>query len=521
MTTDTPYLPLTSDAIESLLLLPSSDSKAILSTLPQDQQRAILQQLSKTVTPEMAKADPVAFRRLITIDCDGEERSFASVIDPWQLEDFEAMDPAWRRVAGHQADVKHQYSWQGRPRGHSKTTDIAVMVSFALFASEKKIDGVVGAGSKHQAGFVRDGIDKLCRLNPWLAEVIEVQNYRVMNRLTGSTLQILAADEGTNYGALVDFIICDELTHWKNRGLWDALFSAAAKKKNCLVVVITNAGNSMGTGWQWSQREMARKSFDGGGTWYFNELDGPHASWIDDAALVHQRLSLTPSQYARLWLNQWTRGGGDAFDLALVDAAITLEGPTPHKRDDWHPFIGGLDLGINHDHTGFVVLGIDVDAGRLKLAKAQAWRPEDFGGTIDLEFVEREILKAQNLYGLMGVYYDPTEATYLSQRLEKQGVNMVPVRFTTTCCNMMAERMLRSFRGQIIDLYPDDVLIRDLGKLNIVEKKYGVKLEGPRDDEGHCDVATAFMIVNGIGIEFLDEMHAAPLSGAERVGAMV
>lgn len=455
----------------------------------------------------MAKSDPEYFRRLIQIDCDGESRSFASVIDPWQLADFEAMDPAWRRVAGHGPEIQAKYSWQGRPRGHSKTTDIAVMVSYALFASKKRIDGVVGAGSKYQAGFVRDGIDRLCRLNPWLSEVIQVQNFRIVNRITGSTLQILAADEGTNYGALVDFIICDELTHWKNRGLWDALFSAAAKKPNCLVVVITNAGNNMGDGWQWTARENARESFESGGVWHFNELDGPQASWIDDAMLAHQRVSLPPSQYARLWNNQWTRGGSDMFDMSLVDASINLGGKTRHERHDWAPFIGGLDLGINHDHTGFVVMGIDVDAGRLKLADAVAWRPADFGGTIDLEFVEDQILKAQSRYGLMGVYYDPHQAVYLAQRLEAQGVNMVPVPFTPKCCNLMAERMLHSFRAGIVDIYHDDTLIRDLGKLSIVEKSYGVKLEAPRDEDGHCDVATAFMIANGIGVEYLDEMH--------------
>ncbi|MFO1022601.1 MAG: hypothetical protein U0903_18175 [Planctomycetales bacterium] len=50
--------------------------------------------------------------------------------------------------------------------------------------------------------------------------------------------------------------------------MWHSLLSSAAKKPNCLLVVLTNAG--VGRGWQWQVRENARLSPG----WYFSSLEG-------------------------------------------------------------------------------------------------------------------------------------------------------------------------------------------------------------------------------------------------------
>ena len=106
-------------------------------------------------------ASPAEFRRALIIDTDGGPRPLADVADAWQLKDFAALDDGWRRVAGWNVTGK-QRAYLERPRGHSKTGDLACMVAWVLLASRKRLSGVAAAADRDQAGLLRDAISKLC-----------------------------------------------------------------------------------------------------------------------------------------------------------------------------------------------------------------------------------------------------------------------------------------------------------------------------------------------------------------------
>ena len=194
-------------------------------------------------------SDPAAFRSALRIDTDHGPAPLSSVADDWQTADFTALDPAWRRVAGQSVQGGPSRAYLERPRGHSKTADLAAMATWALLSSQRQLLGLAAAADKDQAKFLRDAIDRLVKMNEWLAPVLKVDTYKVTNRLTGSELTILSSDVGSSYGPTPDFVLCDELTHWGNADLWDSLFSSAAKRKNCLVVIISNAGFGEGESW--------------------------------------------------------------------------------------------------------------------------------------------------------------------------------------------------------------------------------------------------------------------------------
>src|SRR5262249_55571931 len=142
----------------------------------------------------------------------------------------------------------HKRSYLERPRGHSKTTDIAIMASWAIYAARRRISGIVAAGDSDQARLITNAISTLCLLNPPLRQVIEVRRNVVVNRKTGSELAVISSDAATSYGLLPDFIVIDELTHWKDgngEALFHSLISSAAKKANCLLCIISNAGTGM------------------------------------------------------------------------------------------------------------------------------------------------------------------------------------------------------------------------------------------------------------------------------------
>src|SRR5207237_6249036 len=121
-------------------------------------------------------------------DADGAAVPFQP--DPWQEEDFAALDPAWQQLAGFDVEgTPIRRAWQERPRGHSKTADLAVMTAWALAFALRPIRGIAAAADKDQAALLRDGIATLVRLNPSL-DVLDVQRDCVLNRETGAQLDI-------------------------------------------------------------------------------------------------------------------------------------------------------------------------------------------------------------------------------------------------------------------------------------------------------------------------------------------
>ncbi len=471
------------------------------------------------------QADPSEFRRSLLIDADGTPRRLGDVLDGWQRSDFAALDPGWKRAAGQAATGGCSRAWLERPRGHSKTLDIAVICTWALFASRRTLKGVAAAGDLDQAGLLRDAIEGLRRANPWLSEIIDVQKERVVNKHTGSELSILTSDAPTSYGLTPDFIVADEVTHWAKRDLWDSLISAAAKRAACLFIVISNAGFQ--DSWQFQIREAIRQ--DPG--WHFSRLDGPVASWITPDRLAEQRRLLPDIAYRRLWLNEWSSGSGDALSPEDVSRAVTLSGPAAERQDGW-AYAAGLDLGLSRDASALVIVGkhtgyleireaaaveltdnerVLIDAGlreppdmtpdfvdhpgtgRLRLVDVKVWTPTA-GRKVDIEAIEKAIIDAAERFEGLRVGADPWQAAYLVERLRKRGLQIEPVDFMANNLKSMCSAVLEAFSEGAIALYDHPRLLADLKALRVEERNYGCRLVSPRGPSGHGDAATGLSI---------------------------
>jgi phage terminase large subunit-like protein len=461
------------------------------------------------------------------IDADGQPARLGSKLDPWQRDDFQALDPGWKRVAGQGGDGPAR-AWLERPRGHSKTLDLAVMATWTLFASRKMLRGYGAAADLDQAKLLRDAIDGLLRLNPWLSAILRADRLKVANERTGSTLEILTSDAPTSYGLTPDFLVCDEVVHWRSRDLWDSLISSAAKRRDCMVVVISNAG--FADSWQWSLREAVRSD----PAWLFSCFDGPCASWITPDRLAEQRRLLPTIAYRRLWENEWSTGSGDALAPEDIDVAMVLKGPASGAKKGY-VFYAGIDLGLSRDKAALCIIGRHVGwserkpgprrrlsaaaeamfdlgiwerqdeedepneyvehpgTGRIKLARVQVWSPPR-KGKIDLEQVEKAVVHFDKRFQLQAIGIDPWQAAYLVERLRKMNVPISPVDFTGNNLKSMCSATLEAFSEGMIDLYADPDLLHDLRSLRVVEKSYGVRLDSPRGLNGHGDAATALAI---------------------------
>jgi hypothetical protein len=479
------------------------------------------------------QSSPVAFRSALLIDSDSGPRRLSEIVDDWQRRDFEALDDGWKAVAGvGNVTAPVLRAWLERPRGHSKTSDLATSVAWCLFASSRRLSGVLAAADREQAALLKSAVSKLIRLNSWLGEYLSVQVDKIINPHTGSECVVIASDVASSYGLLCDFIVADEVTHWADRGLWDSLLSTAAKRKTCLLLCITNAGFK--DSWQWTIRQAVGND----PSWYFSRLEGPKATWITPDRLAEQRRLLPDIAYRRLWLNEWSGGSGDAVHPDDLLAALTQTGPMDGKELGW-AYVAGLDLSVSRDATALVTLAINTGwteakesprpktapinralieagliearrdegpqyinhagTGRIRLADVRVWEPRD-GNRVDLSDVEATIVATHERFGLSACAADPFQAALMVERLQRRGLPIYTLDQTGITLQAQATAVLDAFRERIVDLYPHDQLLADLRGLQIAARSYGWRLVSPRATRmdthatQHGDTATGFSI---------------------------
>lgn len=461
-------------------------------------------------------ADPASFREDLLIDVDGTVKRFGDCMDPWQRQDFDALDPALMRCNGRSSDDARMRAYLERGRGHSKTTDLAVMCCWALAFAVRPIRGYCFAADKDQAGLLKDAMATIIRLNPWLENIIEIgrgtsiENIAAKHPGEGGRLDIFTSDVGSSYGILPDLIVADELVHWSGDGsLWHSLISSAAKRSSCFLCVISNAG--FADSWQWSVREAARTDED----WIFSRLEGPVASWMTEKRLAEQRRMLPGIAYARLWENRWSSGGGDALTPEDIAAAFVADlQPMTGRESEWL-FVGGVDLGLSRDCSAVVVLAVpDGRYGKIRLAHHRLWRPT-LGKKIDLGEVERHVLELDEQFNLEAVAFDPWNCELLASRIEADSNRrrrnqrrrdwakpfMREIQPTAANLREQATLMIEHFGDRRLQLFDCEPLRRDLLKVRVEEKSYGIRLTSPRDEHGHGDSFSAFALALLVGHE--------------------
>jgi hypothetical protein len=444
-------------------------------------------QVDAAAIQRMAR-DPQFYRDNLLIEVSGEVVRYRDIKAPWQERDFQQMDPAWLRCIGGstQGNVKMR-SMLERPRGASKTFDMAAMVLWALLFATWAVRFLFASGKRDQAKLPLIAMQKLCRLNRWMDPVIDLQANVARNVRTGAQVEAISSDSNTNYGHLADGICCDEWANWPDtpsaQDLWHVLSSTLLKKKNCIAQVISNAGSM--TSWQWPIREQIRRSDD----WYFHALE-TKPDWFTEQQLNEQRILLPDHLYKKDIENVWVAGNAEGIRPQDVDSVTVLPGPQGPRRGC--RYFGGLDLALRRDHAAFGLWSVSPDSPVVDLVKLVAWDPRDYEtGEIDLHEIEYVIEQAYSLYRFVGIKFDAWQAVFLAQRLESKGIPMSEIRMTAEDLNIIARTALDAFSNRRIRLFSNADLRRDILRLRFEETLRGYKLTATRDSFGHADRAVA------------------------------
>jgi hypothetical protein len=127
---------------------------------------------------------------------------------------------------------------------------------------------------------------------------------------------------------------------------------------------------------------------------------------------------------------------------------------------------------------------------------------------VDLLDVQRHLLELDATYNLEFVAFDPWQAEHLAATLEADSEHLrrnvrrkgwaLPwcraVPPTAQSLRAQATLVIESFADRRLSLYPCEPLRRDLLKVRVEEKSYGIRLTSPRDEHGHGDTFSAFAL---------------------------
>lgn len=297
-----------------------------------------------------------AYLANVVIDARPEPKPWHDLIESWQIDIVNQLIPAIEYAAG----VRKDYSgprkiWLGLSKGHDKTGLVGRICNWAIGFAKHHVKVLACAGDKDQAGLILESIESERRLNPWIQSLIEMKGWSATG--PGGTLEILSSDAPTASGQKPDIIVCDEVSFWKKRDLWDMVYGAAAKRPSCVFIVITNAGIK-GT-WQHELREMARMDTL---NWLFFESPQGRtlASWMTPQAIEDLRKGLAKGFAKRVLDNIWI----DATENPLLEESLILKCEDPDAL--WETYFTkfgyspelyvGVDIGRSKDLTVCVTL---------------------------------------------------------------------------------------------------------------------------------------------------------------------
>lgn len=307
------------------------------------------------VSDQMAQSGLDGFLRFWMIDSVPPDR-FISKVKPFQLERMRAVQGPVEQIAGLCQYKGPRAIWNVCARGYDKTGSIARTVIWLVAYSKNPVEIVVAAGDQDQAGILYDAAKRECDLNPWIAPRLRFKNKRIEGTVSGSVVKVLTADAPSSYGLRPDLIVCDELTTWESRELWDALFTARNKRPKSALFIISNAGTLRS--WQ-HDLYLHTLSDPTWNTWSTDPKLNP--TWMDEES-IERDIKLLPAPVAkRLYRNLWVDPSEDSGYLTRyeIEACLRL-GYVGHKEPDpLCRYAAAIDYGPKKDRTVMVLMHQD------------------------------------------------------------------------------------------------------------------------------------------------------------------
>ena len=356
------------------------------------------------------------------------------------------------------------------PRKQGKSFLAAGLGLYMLVADwEAGSEVYSGATSEKQAWEVFRPAKLIAEKTPGFRKHFGVEiNAKSVNVLsTGSRFEPVIGNPGD--GSSPHFWVVDEFHEHQDPRQYDAALTGMGARSQPLLLVITTAGTNF-AGPCYDLKKTADKILDGvlvnDRTFVFvSEADDPD-NWKDfgqwelvnlnvgvsvsrdflkqqliDATQQSSKLNINRTKHLNVWCNA-------SFAWMNMSAWSQCANPDLRMED----FLGqvcwlGVDLASKTDFSVVVIVFKASESsyavfGRYYLPESaaqdadrshcQGWAHDGLltltpGNVTDYEFIERDILELHERFDVREVAFDPHQATYLSNRLMPQGVNMIEI----------------------------------------------------------------------------------------------
>jgi hypothetical protein len=423
--------------------------------------------------------DGVAFVREQIVLADGRTVGEAMGEDGWIVERILA--PTFARNDAGRPRFKLVYI--ELPRGHWKSGGAAA-IGTTEAALHGSTDVVIAAADRDQAAIVLENVDGYLARNRALGALFRA---RGDERLTdsGSRVRVISSDAATAFGLGGTHrrfrLIADELTAWRDDGLWVALASATGKVEDVQTIVLSNAGFDAERSWQWQVRETAERSDWG----HLFAASGVIASWITEEWVEQMRDLLPGAAFDRLIGNIWTAGAGDFVTVEQWQRCVD-ERHLPSARGSGARHFGGLDLGLSKDRTALAVVHRDGDA--VVLDELSVWsgsRDEP----VSITMIERAVTDAARRFPGLEVAADPWQLKGSIERLRAERLRIAEFVFSAGSVQRLSATLHHAITSAALRVYPDAELEREILGLRVIETSSGWRFD--HRSGGYSDRAVA------------------------------
>jgi phage terminase large subunit-like protein len=417
----------------------------------------------------------------------------------------------WRRKSD--GNRRFSMAYLEVARKNAKSTLAAVISIYCLcYENENGPQILLAATTGQQADKVFQPARRMVQRTAGLREAWGLQAFArsVYCGVNGGVIQPINAKANTQDGWNPHLAVLDELHAHKDRGLFDVVRSAFGARKNPLLFQITTAGhNHMGVCYE--QRSLLTKILEGvvkadhywGIIYTLDDADEengkPQADnpfdptvWIKANPLLG--VSIRPEEIEGYAIEA-QNSGESAYEFKTKRCNLWLTARGGHVNiEKWRrcsgvvpiddlgrvECYGGLDLASTADMCAFRLVwridGRTLTWGRFYLPEAairprsekadvpyRQWQERGLlrvteGDVTDYAVIERDIVEALDRFQIMGIGYDPWNASDLVNRLSERGAPMVEFRQGARSFNAPMKELDRAYLAGMLDHGGDEVL---------------------------------------------------------------
>jgi hypothetical protein len=457
-------------------------------------------------------SDFVAFCGDMVVPIGGKYRRFCDVWDAKQkalVEKLGSVAPAV--IHGDVPPIKRMYV--NATKGYGKDLIATLFLVFVLMFAERLIRAQLIANKLQQANepldILRNFLFADGPLNRLAAQVIEIQNYRVIShRDTGrpeSVIEVLASDRFA-HGSRPDILVCNEISHIEDWQHFETANDNLAKCPHGFGFYLSNAGFIGTPQHTWHEQVLADPLFD------CTIINTP-APWIDPQVLAYKEKTDVPSRNLMYFHGVWASPSGDVLPREQIKRATCLPG---RQYANKHPYVyvAAGDLSSTVNRSAICIFGV-APGMPIVLADARSYRPAEYIEPSDFrDELRDDIRELQSRFHFNVIAFDQHQSFLMLDLARSLGINAFLYYagkhdFDETRSNgtLKAELLFRAFQEQWVHIYNDEQLILDLQATSIVTKPTGLTLEFGRDSEGgHADLAASFSLGLLLALHLRGEM---------------